>query len=199
MKKLTAPALLLLLALSGCAGKSAVVSPAVDALALRLAAGAALDADPQYVAPVYAATSAALAVLEGGEPVALGLLEERVTERLDLEARPPEERSALLAVIATVRAELTARLAERGLGASESRIFITELIRVLNETAAIRLSGGGVQGRAGEAREAEDIGRARLCGGGSGLDWPDDAELDAIVEQAAARADAALGLNTKAR
>jgi hypothetical protein len=199
MRKLIAP-ILLALALTGCAGKSAVVSPAVDALALRLAAGAALDANPQYVVPVYAATSAALAVLESGKPVALDQIEARVAAQLDLEARPPEERGALLAVIITVKAELTARLTDRGLAPEDARLYVTELIRILNETAAARLAAAGVQRR------------DNLCGG-----WSDFAALrtrlqsraranradfearygiclDAIVDQAAVAADTALGL-----
>lgn len=208
------------LALGACAGKSVTGDPEVDEILVRTAVGAAMDLRPELVLPAYAGSDAVLARLNGDSIVPIGVVESVVEKEIGKLGLMPSTRDGLLGIVALVKKRIIERLETDGIvDPAQRRIIVLEFVRMVHEQAAMRLRGG-LQGRARSGggdtalvdyQSAVAAKRAALAALGRD---PENAEelqrayvtadkaedramwrlIDSAIDQAAARADAELGL-----
>ncbi len=158
--------------LSGCALLGAAKErPVLTELAIRAAVGRVLDEHPDWVEPARQIAGNAIALIDESDQATLGMLESYVTTQIPWNRLSLEERELVAVLIRAVREEAEIYLKNSGIETpEEAAVVVARVMGWIYQSAEIRST------------------RSALFGPGF------DAAADAAIEQAAARADARLGL-----
>jgi len=113
---------------------------AVEAATLRVAVGLAFTARPDTVAPAYAVASALLIVLDGDtESTALDTIDQALSKeiaKLNLETATAASFADLVNLVKT---KIEDKLQGSGVSASGKRVVVRDVIKIVQETAALRM------------------------------------------------------------
>ena len=113
--------------------------PAVKVAVLKLGVGLAMDQAPAAVAPAYAASTAVLALAQD-ETVPLAQLDKFVDKQVQELNLQPTEKQALVDLVTIARNYIRQRLVELGDNPDQARVIVLEVIQIVHDAAAARLS-----------------------------------------------------------
>jgi len=139
MKRFIACCLILVFALSGCAGfKAAVDDPLVE-VGTRAETARILSEHPGWTERTIAITQNALDLIDGNALTTLQALQDEISRQIDWDKLLPEEQALLQAFISRIVSHLQASLAKAGVDDPQNYLVSArKVLEWINQTARLK-------------------------------------------------------------